>query len=177
MRSRFIERLEQTQGCVDMQPEHRELIEQAIDALRIRDIMLFTSTFRRPTPPPVNTNFDARQQSKRQVKFVLGEIPGQSELRLLQVYVELGLRVTDSEPETPNVFFEIEANFMVEYEIRSEVSEDAIKLFADLNSVHNVWPFWRQHVFDIVNRGSLPQLEIPLFSGVLERPKKLHANG
>lgn len=152
-----------------MKPEQLALIEQAISALKLRDIMLHGCSFRRPTPPPADSDsIDARQQSKRQVKFVIGTAPagdaGQS-LTLLQVYVELGMRVSGTETEARPVYFEIEADFLVEYEIKSELSPDAMKAFADINSVHNVWPFWRQHVFDVVSRGRLPHLEIPLFSG------------
>jgi hypothetical protein len=46
-----------------------------------------------------------------------------------------------------------------------ELSQGAIKIFADLNSIHNVWPFWRQHVFDVVGRARLPHITVPLFSG------------
>lgn len=150
-----------------MKPEHRDLIGQAIAALKLRDIMLHESSFKRPAPPPTDSDgIQARQLSKRQVKFVVGDAPIDEEhtLRLLQVVVELGIRVTAAEETSAPVYFGIEADFTVEYEIASEVSEEAIKLFADINSVHNVWPFWRQHVFDVVSRGRLPHLEIPLFS-------------
>jgi preprotein translocase subunit SecB len=46
-----------------------------------------------------------------------------------------------------------------------ELDEKALATFANLNGVHNVWPFWRQHVYDIVQRARLPQLDIPLFAG------------
>jgi hypothetical protein len=55
---------------------------------------------------------------------------------------------------------------------RSECGDvTCIKIFAELNSVHNVWPFWRQHVFDIVSRARLPHLNVPLFSGVKWEPE------
>lgn len=152
-----------------MKPEQLALIEQAISALKLRDIMLHGCSFKRPAPPPADTDsIEARQQSKRRVKFVIGTAPAGEEgqpLTLLQVYVELGVRVSAMESEDPPVYFEIEADFLVEYEIKSELSPDAMKAFADINSVHNVWPFWRQHVFDVVSRGRLPHLEVPLFSG------------
>jgi preprotein translocase subunit SecB len=149
-----------------MKADHKELIGQAIGALKLRDIMLHESSFKRPAPPPATTNIEATQQAKRQVKFIVGSAPGNDDTpaKLLQVFVELGLRVTSMDETDPDVYFEIEADFMVEYDIKCDVSQDAIKLFADLNSVHNVWPFWRQHVFDIVSRARLPQLEVPLFS-------------
>ncbi|MEO8460730.1 MAG: hypothetical protein ABI451_09395, partial [Dokdonella sp.] len=65
----------------------------------------------------------------------------------------------------PAIYFLIEAAFLVEYDVTGALEEDAIAAFANFNAVHNVWPFWRQHVFDIVQRARLPQLEIPLFSG------------
>jgi hypothetical protein len=156
-----------------MDPALEELIQEAIPALKLRDIILFQSRFTRPTPLPVaSTTFEARQLSKREVRFAVGEAQtdGESSCRLLQVYVDLGLRVADLNEKNPSIFLEIEADFMVEYELLSDVSEPAIKAFADINSVHNVWPFWRQHVFDIVSRGRLPYLEIPLFSGIRKRP-------
>lgn len=145
-----------------------ELIGQAIGALKLRDIMLYAARFSRPAPPPAMTGtFDAKQLTKREVKYVIGEgVPEGQPTRLLQVYVDLGLRVTGLEEGDAPVFFEIEADFMVEYEILSELSEEAIKAFADMNSVHNVWPFWRQHVFDTVCRSRLPNLDVPLFSGL-----------
>lgn len=151
-----------------MKAEHRELIEQAISALTLRDIMLYESAFRRPSPPPTDTNsIEAKQETKRQVKFVIGSAieDGGVNIKLLQVFVELGVRVSGLQEQDPPVYFEIEADFMVEYQIKSDVSQDAIKAFADLNSVHNVWPFWRQHIFDVTSRARLPHLEVPLFSG------------
>jgi hypothetical protein len=154
-----------------MDSAHIELIQQAIGALKLRDIMLYEGRFNRPTPPPPNDSFEVRQLSKREVRFALGEATedGGKPIKLLQVYVDLGLRIAGLENDNPPVFFEIEADFMVEYEMLSEISESAIKAFADVNSVHNVWPFWRQHVFDIVARGRLPQFDVPLFSGIRKR--------
>lgn len=154
-----------------MEAEHVELIEQAISSLKLRDVMLYGARFSRPSPfPGEQERFQAKQLAKREVRYVVGEAPiVGSEAKLLQVYVDLGIKVTGLEESESSVFFEIEADFLVEYEVLSTLSEVAIKAFADVNSVHNVWPFWRQHVFDVVARGRLPQLEIPLFKGVSKR--------
>jgi preprotein translocase subunit SecB len=150
-----------------MKQADRELNSQAAAALRIRDVMLNRCSFNRPTPPPDNTETTQVQQFiKQTVQYVIGdaqESDGRN-IKLLQVTVGLGIRITGMEPEGTPVYFEIEADFLVEYEMVAEVSEAAIKTFADHNSVHNVWPFWRQHVFDIVSRGRLPHLDIPLYS-------------
>lgn len=150
-----------------MRADDKELIAQAAAALRIRDIMLNQCSFTRPAPPPVETeSIQANQLTKQTVQYVIGEIPdGESDnTKLLQVIVGLGIRIVGMQPENAPVYFEIEADFLVEYELTAEISEAATKAFADHNCVHNVWPFWRQHVFDVVSRGRLPHLEVPLYS-------------
>lgn len=158
-----------------MNPGQKALIEKAVGCLRIRDVFLHEAKFRRPVPLP-SGEIEAVLAGKRAVTFKRGkakaEAEASDELDLLQVQVALGVRVlkekeegVDNQDEEGTIFVEIEADFMVEYEVTSEVDEEAIKAFADFNSVHNVWPFWRQHVFDIVSRGRLPPIEIPLFSG------------
>ena len=94
---------------------------------------------------------------------------GQRTLHPLQVIVALGIRIAGLHAKNRPIYFEIEADFLVEYEVRAKLSEAAIKAFADANSVHNVWPFWRQHVFDIVSRARLPHLQVPLFNGGVSR--------
>lgn len=145
-----------------------DLLGQAVAALRLRDIVLHAARFSRPNllPAPV---VEGTEQTKRQVQFARGTIEENGEVKeLLQVLVELGVRIVASnesaEPE-PTVLLEVEADFIAEYQLLGQVSEEAIRLFADFNSVHNVWPFWRQHVFDIVQRARLPAIEIPLFAG------------
>jgi preprotein translocase subunit SecB len=150
-----------------MKDDQKELIAQAIKALRIRDVMLNGCSFKRPNPPPADAKeIEVKQLTKRTVRYVLGDGPMESgqTVQLLQVFVSLGIRILGAHKTKPPVYFEIEADFLVEYDVKKELSEAAIKAFADNNSVHNVWPFWRQHVFDAVSRGRLPHLEVPLFS-------------
>jgi len=155
-----------------MKQADRELISQAAAALRIRDVMLNRCSFSRPTPPPADLeSIQVEQLTKQTVQYVLGEAPDSDGRlsKLLQVIVGLGVRITAMEAENASIYFEIEADFLVEYQMIAEVSEGAIKVFADHNSVHNVWPFWRQHVFDVVSRGRLPHLEVPLYSVSIAR--------
>lgn len=144
-----------------------DLLGQAVASLRLRDIVLYTSRFSRPSSPS-NPLVQGITQSKRQVQFGRGIVDEEGATKhLLQVLVELGIRIVGDEQvgDDQPVFVEIEADFLAEYELVSEVSDEAIKLFAEVNSVHNVWPFWRQHVFDVVQRGRLPPIVIPLFAG------------
>lgn len=163
-----------------MKQADRELILQATAALRIRDVMLNRCSFSRPSPPPINSDsIQTQLLTKQTVQYVLGEAPDADGriVRLLQVIVGLGIRIAGMETEGAPIYFEIEADFLVEYERVSELSEAAINVFADYNSVHNVWPFWRQHVFDVVSRGRLPHLEVPLYSASMASAESAQADG
>jgi hypothetical protein len=150
-----------------MSPETAKLIREATAALKLRDIVLFESHLFRAGAPPDVGDLLALQQHKRGVRYAIGNIAGDgTEERELHVLVSLGERVVENaQSEEPKVYFGIEADYLVIYDLVAEVSEEALKAFSDFNSVHNVWPFWRQHVFDLVALARLPQLAIPLFSG------------
>jgi len=146
----------------------QELIGQAAKGLKLRDIMLYQASFGRPKPDFGDGPGEGFQQGKRAVSFTEGEAAGGegAAKRLLQIRVELGTRVvSDPTGPEPEVLFFIEAEYIVEYELIDHLPEEAIKAFAEFNAIHNVWPFWRQHVFDIVQRAKLPHLDVPLFSG------------
>ena len=155
-----------------MKADQRELLAKAITALRLRDVMLNRCSFKRPNPPPADyEQVEVRQLSKRAVNYVLGDVPAEGDekegtIKLLQVIVALGIRIIGIHEKKRSIYFEIEADFLVEYDVKNDISDAAIKAFAEFNSVHNVWPFWRQHVFDTVSRGRLPNIEIPLFGGL-----------
>ncbi|HET7370997.1 MAG TPA: hypothetical protein VFK45_09180 [Gammaproteobacteria bacterium] len=149
-----------------MKSAEAKLIGQATQNLQLRDIVLFRSRFDRPQLP--EPGVDGSQQHKRGTHYVIGEIEGDEDkkIRVLQILVSLGTRVVNvAEAKEPAVFFEIEADFLVQYEMFQDVEEEGLEAFANFNAIHNVWPFWRQHVFDVVQRGKLPKLDIPLFAG------------
>ena len=159
-----------------------EQLSEAISALKLVDLTLLNAGFDRPSPQ-LGLIRGYTQQDFRQVVYrVFDGDPkaGSVEGKRLFVIVKLGVRLvreseegSASEPESEGVdesdvevLVTIEANYIVEYEMLAEPSEESLEAFAKFNAVHNVWPFWRQHVFDIVQRGSLPKVDIPLFSGV-----------
>src|SRR3546814_16827182 len=115
---------------------------------------------------------EVHQAHKRVVEYQIIEVDseGASE-RQLQVLVELGVRISSDAPDGVDapIHVQIEAEFVVVYEVLDDIDETSISQFANFNAVHNVWPFWRQHVFDIVQRGRLPQIEVPLFYRSEER--------
>ena len=151
-----------------MNSEEEKCLVRAPASLKLRDIQLFDARFDRPVRISVEEQPPARQEYMRGVQYVAGdvELDGQQH-KILQFMVRLGTRVVkDVADEDPPVFFVIEATYLIEYEMTAPLDEETIKAFADYNAVHNAWPFWRQHVYDVVERARLPHLDIPLFSGI-----------
>jgi hypothetical protein len=139
-----------------------DVLWSAVAALRLKDIVLHAARFSQPTP--INAEGEAHEFVKRAVQYQ--RVPGEKGAsETLAVQVGLGVRVAAAPNEKADIFVEIEADFVASYEIKAVVTAEAIAAFASFNAVHNVWPFWRQHVFDIVNRAHLFPIEIPLFSG------------
>ncbi|WP_262460189.1 hypothetical protein [Alloalcanivorax balearicus] len=145
-----------------MPQDNEALIVQATAGLELQDITLVRSQYDRPSM--VLEGAQLVQQQKRAVRFVVDghEREGQP---LLRVRVDLGVRLVNKN-DPGAVFLIIEADYIVDYRIKSDLQEEALKAFAEFNAVHNVWPFWRQHVFDVVDKGRLPRIEVPFFAGL-----------
>ncbi len=153
-----------------MEKMQRTLIVRATKALKLRDIALYQARFERPIKDVGGEELEALQQHKRGVTYAVGStgVDDNPEQRLLQVRVSLGTRVVPKTTEgEPVPLFVIEADYLVEYELNEDLPEEAIRAFAEFNVIHNVWPFWREHVFNIVGRGRLPRLEVPLYEGAV----------
>ena len=149
-----------------MSQSKNELCRIAASALKLTDITLYGSKFERGE----YSGTEGVQEEKKGTHYNKSTIEIEDgEQENLEVLVLFGIRVvppdTDDEAEDPPFSFLIEAEYIVEYQIIDELSEDAIKAFAEFNAVHNAWPFWRQHVYDIVQKAHLPKLDVPLFTG------------
>lgn len=149
-----------------MNNKDMELCQHAAQLLKLRDIVLFGSRFNRGDAQSA----EGVQQHKKEVRYQRATIVENEEQKnLLQIIVLLGTRVVDKENaedvENAALHFQIEADYLIDYQLSGELSEEAANAFASFNAVHNVWPFWRQHVYDIVQRGRLPHLDIPLYQG------------
>jgi len=139
----------------------RALIAEASKHLRLASINLYEGNLKRFEALPEEGNLG--QQFKLGVKAEKLDL-GQSGT-VLRVLVELGVRIVNLSVQTeaePIPLFQIEATFQLDYGLTGEVDQLALNEFAQFNSVHNVWPFWRQYVFSIANQASLPCPEVPL---------------
>lgn len=156
-------------------------LQKAVSGLKLRDIVLYAARFSRPTKPSNEGVIEAALQTKRVVKFTRELVTDDDQpKKIVNVVIELGTRVVSE--SSPAIYIEIEADYLASYELSSDLDEEAIKAFADYNAVHNVWPFWRQHVYDIVQRGRLPHMDVPLFAGssqaaTRKRPKSRATSG
>lgn len=147
-----------------MKTEDMELCQQAAKVLHLRDIVLLGSRFSRGEVVAEK----GVQQFKKEVKYQRAAlVENDKKKEVLQCIVLLGTRVVDEASadkiDEASVLFTIEADYLVDFEISGELSEEAAKAFASFNAVHNAWPFWRQHVYDIAQKARLPHLDIPLY--------------
>jgi hypothetical protein len=147
----------------------KALIAEAADALRLRTIVVYESSLKRFAEIPEQSELG--QQNKLSVR---GEkatgIEAGHDVSLLRVHVDLGVRVvTPAQPGgEPTPIFQIEADFLVDYELTADVSDAALQEFARYNAVHNAWPFWRQFVYNTASQAGLPCPVIPLRTECLQ---------
>jgi hypothetical protein len=142
----------------------KSLIAEASKHLRLKSITLYESNLKRFAALPETGEFG--QQSKLGVKAdKIDNSNLNKSISILRVMVDLGVRIVsltveaDAEPEP---LFQIEATFQLDYELTGDVEQAALNEFARFNSVHNVWPFWRQYVFSTATQAGLPCPEVPL---------------
>lgn len=140
------------------------LIVQAAQSLKLHNIVLFESQFKRFAELELQETLG--QLNKLSIRFEIREtITDDHPIRLFMVYVDFGVRIVKhplEEGREPEPVFQIEAVFQVDFELTGEVEHKALEEFARYNAVHNAWPFWRQFVFSTANQAGLPCPEIPL---------------
>lgn len=144
-----------------MNADDKKLIEEAATNLKLLDIALVGCQFSRPEDFPESGDTHFSQLEKRVIGFLAEE---RNQQIVLLVKLGLGVRLVDQN-ENERVYTQIEADFLAIYLVEATLSDAHFQAFSEFNSLHNVWPFWRQHVFDIVQRGRLPTIDIPLMAG------------
>lgn len=141
--------------------------------LSIQDISLWESSLVR------HSEFQQAVHEKKVVMQGMKEIEAQhlsvvdvdgESFDILRAIVKLGLRAVvphedSSDPAAVEILHELTASFAVHYRVMQTPPDEELQGFFQFNSVHNVWPFWRQHVYDTLKRASLPVVEVPFFSG------------
>ena len=151
-------------------------VRRAQDKLELRDIVLHTSSLERdPGIDPLLYPTHAGRKSKVKVsvdKVSFVDDEGDT-IRILRAYVQLvvrGYAENENGPETDSLFT-IQAEYRVDYLEQKKLTENELDAFTQFNSVHNVWPFWRHHVYETVSKASLPRITIPFFRGIPGAPR------
>ncbi len=139
----------------------KKLIADASQNLRLGNIVLYNCNLTRFKPLPEAGEFGQQLKLSIQHEKFEAAVLEQS-AHIFRVLVGLGVRIVKVEESQPEPLYQIEATFQVDYAITGDIADEALREFAQFNSVHNVWPFWRQFVYSMANQSALPCPEVPL---------------
>lgn len=162
------------------------LITSATGKLELLNIVLHEAKLlRNKNEDPLAYPADLRQQFMTVIRSeeLTFETPNKSDeqLNLFRVYVELGARAV-REPAAKKsakhkrslkIYYTVEATFRVDYLIKDRLTKSEAEEFSNFNAVHNVWPFWREHVLHSLRAAELPLLNVPLMRGIPIGKKQL----
>ena len=81
---------------------------------------------------------------------------------VLRVFVELGARLKDESPDREYAV-EIEAEFVAEYIMAKQLSNECIDEFALSNASFHVWPYWREFLMSQCMRLGMSKIAVPTF--------------
>jgi hypothetical protein len=152
----------------------KKLIQSASEKLDLSDIVLHECSLRQQDslggisvvqPFP---NFHQQNKVSCRADEITIELDGEDDLQMLRVFVELGARAMGGSPEAPikddqdSFLYGVEAVYRAEYLIKEPLTDEEVREFSEHNAVHNVWPFWRMHVFNALKLANLPILNVPL---------------
>jgi hypothetical protein len=143
-------------------------LQQAIKNLRISDVYV------RDLVCKYCEGFDPKYTDIEEFvvksKFVVtkSEVVESDDERLFRVFVEVGVKWSQEpqEPEEENSGVDylawIEAEYVAEYKIISELQKDCLDEFALKNVSHHVWPYWRELLASQCDRMRLPRILLPM---------------
>lgn len=156
----------------------KKLIKSATKKLELLNIVLHEAHFTRNPSHEDTSSYPSGLKQQTKLGIQSEEIVYEADKKkfnLLRVYVSLGSRAVSSEQQKkpPTVFYSVEAIFRVDYLVKGELSKGEVREFTEFNSAHNVWPFWRQHVFTTAKVAELPHIDVPLMRGIASPRKKL----
>lgn len=144
---------------------NRSLINEALQNLELLDIFLFSSSVSRFSKI-TDSSYPEKmsQEDKLGISAEFLEIVEKGEdspKKLVDAKVQLAIKYTVE--DNTEVLAEIESCFLARYTLQDGASEEAVDEFMKYNVIHNVWPFWREHVLRISAEARLPRPCIPLF--------------
>lgn len=147
------------------------------DYLQLNDLYRWGSKFERGAEFQSDLHLGrTKLQSRHEVQSELldAQTEDGEDITVLRAKVSLGIRVNfvEADDVEPEFLHSLEAVFAVEYIVLRPLSEEQMRDFCKFNCTHNVWPFWRQYVFDTLKSASLPVISVPFFPGNGKKAKR-----
>ena len=128
-----------------------QAIRRAQVKLELRDIVLHTSSLdRNQDVEPLL--YPTRIRKKSAVDVVVDRVElvdsEKEEINILRAYVHFLLTALskDDDGRKNLEIFTIKVVYRVDYLEQSKLTQTELDAFTQFNSIHNAWPFWRQHV-------------------------------
>ncbi len=136
-------------------------LQSAINNLEIKNIFINRSVAEHVNGDPLFTDFenvfvDLSHQVKKSVVFSDTE----NKKQLLRIYISFGVKWKE-EQYSDEILSQIAVEYILEYDLKKELSKDCIDEFALKNSMVHVWPYWREYVGSLCDRLSLPKIILP----------------
>lgn len=155
--------------------------EELKSLAHIRDVVLSGSAFVQPRDylEYLSLHPQSRQRLDRCEVYRLVDDKGK-ETPMMRAICEYAIRavggvrhagadpIDEESAKAVPVLFQIEASFALVYELKQDFAQEQIDTFFKRSCLHVCWPFWRQHVFDILKRASLPLISVPLMCPPVE---------
>ena len=153
-----------------------QAIRRAQEKLELRDIVLHTSSLdRNQDVEPLL--YPTRIREKSAVDVTVDRVgladSEDDEANILRAYVQFLLTALskDDDGRKNLEIFTIKVVYRVDYLEQNKLTQIELDAFTQFNSIHNVWPFWRQHVYETISKADLPRITIPLFRAIPGAPK------
>ncbi len=157
---------------------NKEVLNLACESLEISMVYLRDSSIKNhddfdPLVPGQQLSGQMKIYSTKHHTKTLESEGGKSQF--ICYFIDAGMRYLHSLPPdeagndekilSKRLATEITATYVVEYAITDEekLSEEAMKEFGMFNAPHNVWPFWREYLYSVSGRMSMPVSLIPMF--------------
>lgn len=135
-------------------------LQKAIDNLQIQDVYLrnITAKCSEGFEPKYTDEIDTLDVQQMHLVKEASIVEVSDIGRLLCVNISLGIRWVGTNDQVKAI---IEADFVAEYLIKSELDKNCIDEFALKNASYHVWPYWRELLANQTTRMHLPRLILP----------------
>ncbi len=147
-------------------PKISSTLQKAVDSLSIYDVYIRAteSKCREQFDPKFSQNLEGLIIQQMHLVAQSSLIKVNSETTLLRILIKMGTRWISPEAEdgrAPEVEAQIEADFIVEYQINEELHQESIDEFSLKNASFHVWPYWREYLSSQCERLRLPRVILP----------------